>query len=184
MNPVIKTRRLVLKPNGVQNLLLAHQYSCDADYCRYMYRLPNTDIEQTKSFLTACQNEWQKDNPEYFEFAVYFQDIYVGAVSAYKDENLPNAELGWIFRKEYTGRGFATEAAEALMDFACKQWQLKSFCAHCDTANIPSQRVMEKLGLKNTGKQPRLYSDQRGEAEEFIFIKELESTTSTQASGY
>ncbi len=173
MNPVLTTRRLVLKPNGLHNLEYVHQYSADAEHCRYMYRLPNRSIEQTKEFLTACQNEWQKDEPDYFEFAVYFNGTFVGAVSAYKEENLPVAELGWIFRKEYTGRGFATEAAEVVIDFACKQWQLKTLCAHCDTANIASQKVMQKLGLLNKGKQPRVYSDQRGEAEEYIFEKEL-----------
>ena len=65
---------------------------------------------------------------------------HIGTVSLYLEEaaNTPGqaGELGWVFHKDYWGRGFAGEAAAALVEYAVRQWKICHFVAHCDAENI------------------------------------------------
>ncbi|MGA1074028.1 MAG: GNAT family N-acetyltransferase [Ilumatobacteraceae bacterium] len=62
-------------------------------------------------------------------------------------------EIGWRIRSRYWGRGFATEAAEACLEFAFRPRddgglgfeEVMSFTA---VTNAASRRVMEKLGMR------------------------------------
>jgi [ribosomal protein S5]-alanine N-acetyltransferase len=62
-----------------------------------------------------------------------------------------SAELGYWIGKAYWGQGFATEAAEALMDYGYTKGGVKRFtCCHF-TDNPGSARVAAKLGFRATG---------------------------------
>jgi ribosomal-protein-alanine N-acetyltransferase len=60
-------------------------------------------------------------------------------------------ELGYIFAAAYRGRGYATESARALLDWACVQPDVHGVIANCAPDNQQSIRVLEKLGLRCAG---------------------------------
>jgi ribosomal-protein-alanine N-acetyltransferase len=62
-------------------------------------------------------------------------------------------ELGYGVHADFRNRGYATEAARALVEWAFQQPGVKRVTAHCDQDNIPSQRVVEKAGLTRHGVQ-------------------------------
>jgi len=57
-------------------------------------------------------------------------------------------EVGYHVRASIQGNGYATEAAAACRDFARDMHALRRLIAIIDPANIPSQRVAAKIGLK------------------------------------
>ena len=57
-------------------------------------------------------------------------------------------EIGWRLRKEFWNRGYATEAAQACLDFAFQQAGLSEVYSFTSLLNIPSQKVMQKLGME------------------------------------
>ena len=57
------------------------------------------------------------------------------------------AALGYAVARARWSRGFATEAAEAVITTAFKHLGLKRIWAVADVRNIASQRVMEKAGM-------------------------------------
>lgn len=146
----IRTRRLVLRPLGVKYLHTVHEYASDYENTKYMVHLPNERFEDTLAFLQNIEQEWEKDDPEFYEFAVCMEDKHIGAVSVYLDENKRSGELGWIINKRYWGQGIALEAAEALINFASDKLNIHHFIAHCDSENIGSYKVMEKIGMIRT----------------------------------
>ncbi len=62
----------------------------------------------------------------------------------------PCVEIGWRLATEYWGKGYATEAAEACLDFAFKNLQLSDIYAFTAVPNFRSERVMQRLGMHNT----------------------------------
>jgi ribosomal-protein-alanine N-acetyltransferase len=62
-------------------------------------------------------------------------------------------ELGYGVHVDFRNRGYATEAARALVDWAYAQPGVRRVIAHCDPQNIPSHRVVEKAGLTRCGVQ-------------------------------
>ena len=57
-------------------------------------------------------------------------------------------EIGWRLRKEFWNRGYATEAAQACLDFAFQQAGLSEVYSFTSLLNQLSQKVMQKLGME------------------------------------
>jgi RimJ/RimL family protein N-acetyltransferase len=62
-------------------------------------------------------------------------------------EGEPEIELAYAFLVDYWGRGLATEIATALLRIAWTHLRLPSLMAWTGAANIPSQRVLQKVGF-------------------------------------
>lgn len=144
----INRNKIVLEPLGLKHLKTVHEYASDLENTKYMVHLPNETIEETRGFLEWKEVEWKKEVPGSYEFAVMLGDVHIGAVCAYLNENRTEAEIGWILNKNYWRKGYAFEAATLLVDFCKKELNIHKFAAVCDTENIGSYRVMEKLGMK------------------------------------
>ncbi len=62
------------------------------------------------------------------------------------------AELGYELAPEYWGRGYATEAARAMIDFGFKELGLHRVYAWCIADNAASAKILERLGLRLEGR--------------------------------
>jgi RimJ/RimL family protein N-acetyltransferase len=60
-------------------------------------------------------------------------------------------EIAWLFRVRAWGRGFASEAARAVLDAAWAQHGLRRVICLIDEHNHRSVRVAEKLGMRYVG---------------------------------
>ncbi|KRF20024.1 GCN5 family acetyltransferase [Nocardioides sp. Soil797] len=58
------------------------------------------------------------------------------------------AELGWTLDPAHSGRGYATEAVEALITACFEQLELRRITAECFAENTASWRLMERLGMR------------------------------------
>jgi ribosomal-protein-alanine N-acetyltransferase len=73
-------------------------------------------------------------------------------------------ELGYDLASRYWGQGLATEAAQAVRDYAFTALDLRELVSLIQTGNIASRRVSEKLGMQlrrtfsRNGRQYALYS--------------------------
>ena len=125
-------------------------------------------------YLTIPILKWQKvlNNKEDFikyeleharEFNVLTWSIFlkennkfIGRVSCYeKRANSKIKEVGWLIDPNYQNKGYATEAAKAMIDYIFTNFDITKINAKATTLNIPSWKVMEKLGftrLKETKK--------------------------------
>ena len=60
-------------------------------------------------------------------------------------------EIGYGIAPSYQGRGYASEAAQALVDFASRDARVRTVRAHTLAQNSASTRVLEKSGFKKCG---------------------------------
>lgn len=164
----LKTERLTLRPYGLADLEAVHEYAGDNDI-KYMLFLPNATEEDTKKFLRDVESQWEKDEPDYYEFAAILDGELIGAVGAYMEDNRTKCELGWTFNKKYRGYGYATEAARAVCNFVTKELKVTEIFAHCDTRNTPSANVMRKLGMSQVYEGPRYYERTGEHAREYKY---------------
>lgn len=83
------------------------------------------------------------------EWAVTLREtgIYIGECQLFDITDHYLGELGYYFRREYWGAGYAYEAAEAVCNYAGDVLKLGRLCANVDTANERSKRLLERLGF-------------------------------------
>lgn len=60
-------------------------------------------------------------------------------------------EVGYCVTPDRRRRGYATEAARAIVDWALSQPGIRVVVAGCDRDNVPSIRTLERLGFRRTG---------------------------------
>jgi ribosomal-protein-alanine N-acetyltransferase len=60
-------------------------------------------------------------------------------------------EIGFIFNPAFQNKGYASEAAQALISYAFMQLGAHRVVGNCSPQNIPSWRVLEKCGMKREG---------------------------------
>lgn len=82
-----------------------------------------------------------------------------------------NMELGWRFKQDTWGKGYATEAAKAVMLAVAQQTGVSTFCAIADKDNTGSTNVMKKLGMRYV--DTRLHKDPLGDSEVVYYHLEL-----------
>ena len=63
-----------------------------------------------------------------------------------------NTEIGYGIEEDHQGRGYATEAVSALVDWAFEQPGVTCVTAETEESNIASQNVLKKAGFIPTGK--------------------------------
>ncbi|MBQ4812244.1 GNAT family N-acetyltransferase [Pseudoalteromonas luteoviolacea] len=61
----------------------------------------------------------------------------------------PFMEIGWRLARKYWGKGYACEAAQAALQFAFEVLRLAEVYAFTALPNMPSQKLMTRLGMKD-----------------------------------
>jgi RimJ/RimL family protein N-acetyltransferase len=59
----------------------------------------------------------------------------------------PGAEVGWRLARPYWGRGYATEAGAAAVQFGFGPLEMDRILSFTAVVNLRSRRVMERLGM-------------------------------------
>ena len=107
--------------------------------------------------LLALYGGWLRDNPSvlgYGPWVVISRDdrVVVGSAGFIgKPDDQATIELGFGTHADYRNRGYASEAARALVNWGLEQPGVDRVIAKCDTDNLPSVRVLEKIGMRRSG---------------------------------
>lgn len=75
-----------------------------------------------------------------------------GGVGLNLDLQHDRAELGYWIGVPYWGKGIATEAAREVVRYGFENLGLHRIFANCYVGNTASQRVLERLGMRNEGR--------------------------------
>lgn len=166
----IEINRLYLRELTLDDIETTFAYASDFENTHYMLMVPFSTREETKAFICKCIEEYNCEQPEHLSFAVVLDNRHIGEVFAYISDK--EADIGWIIDKRYWGKGFATQAAKLLVEYLKNNLQIEEIVAYCDARNIPSQKVMEHIGMEYVGSNGiRTYNKNVSEYEELKYRK-------------
>ena len=104
----------------------------------------------TAEHMRAAETEW--NGWKGWDFVIFLGDEVAGSIGLNRyDELWRSANLGYWVRSDVVGRGIATEAATAVIDFAFGEVNLNRLELVANVDNIASQRVAEKVGFQFEG---------------------------------
>jgi RimJ/RimL family protein N-acetyltransferase len=104
-------------------------------------------LRETENYLLDCERMWALEHQKDWEFGITLKDSgeLIGACDFCIEEG--GVELGWILAKDHWKKGYAAEAARAMIDHVFRNSDFNRIFARCDSENYGSWRVMEKLGM-------------------------------------
>ena len=148
----IKTNRLMLRQWQKSDRKPFAQLNADPAVMKYY---PNTlNREQSDAMFDKLSNIIVRQGWGFWAVELLDEEQFIGFVGLHKpDYNLPVSpctEVGWRLAKEYWGNGYATEAANAALNFAFTQLDLSEVYSFTSIINQRSERLMQRLGLINT----------------------------------
>ena len=94
---------------------------------------------------------WLEGRAAIFAISLKSSGLVIGATGLELDAADERAELGYWMDPAFWNRGYTTEAASALVDFAFRQLGLNRVSAEHMVHNPASGRVLEKAGLRPEG---------------------------------
>ncbi len=174
------TPRLILREFCAADFDAVHAYESNPETRRYEQVVPATE-EETRRYLADAQ-AWAQELPRTrYRLAITLRPTPAGRSRGAEEDacgrislalNWPEIrewEIGWTVDPRLWGRGFATEAATAMLGFAFGELSAHRVVAFCTANNQASARVMEKLGMKRDGllRQTRWWNG--AWADEFVY---------------
>jgi ribosomal-protein-serine acetyltransferase len=164
----ITTDRLVIRPiqasdGEIINKAILESYDDLHRFMMWADHIPSLE-ESQKIAKEAAQNWIDKKNDEpYLQLVILEKNRgdFIGATSFYHyNWSIPSVETGYWIRKRYTGQGLMTEATNAITQYAFKQLKVHRIALTCDSDNIKSKNIAERLNytmegiLKNHRRKP------------------------------
>ena len=146
---MITTERLKIVPMSLDYLDELHKLLSDRELTRFMVFNPKETVDETKAQIQESISQFEKERPAFSDFALLAGDEFIGDLALYFFENDPAvAEFSWVISPKHSKRGYGFEAAKGLMEYYRENKGITRFIAQCDSENIPSIRLIEKLGMK------------------------------------
>ena len=168
----VMTERLRLRPFTRGDVEAVYAYRRREDVARYLFDVALSREECAMAVQQRIGQVALEANDDKIILAVDEQASgqLIGEVSLiWRSVEARQCEIGWIFNPERHGKGFATEAARALLDLAFGPGDMHRVMARCDARNLASSRLMERLGMRREA-HFREHSIVKGEwDEEFIY---------------
>ena len=78
-------------------------------------------------------------------------DKFIGSGGLVQVKDAPDVEIAYHFLPSAWGKGYATEAATAILDFGFEKVRLKEIIGLAFPENVASWRVLEKVGMRYVG---------------------------------
>jgi [ribosomal protein S5]-alanine N-acetyltransferase len=111
------------------------------------------EIPGNQAFLRAVSEGILPEG--YFRLGIILKENghFIGWCCSGPKEELPkpNTEIFYAISKEYTGRGYITTAAKALIHYLFQETKIETLNALAEIENIASNKVIQKCGFDYVG---------------------------------
>ena len=152
----IETERLILRDFVKDDWERVLEYQIDPLYLRYYEWTESDRTPESVQEFVGWFLDHQKRNPRIkFQLAVTLKsdNLLIGNCGIRMDKvDAVEANIGYEFDPKHWNRGYATEAAHAIVDFGFSKFDLHRVWSWCIADNVGSAHVLEKLGMRLEGR--------------------------------
>ena len=138
------------------------------------------DLIEARNIFLEQLNDWERqqlfyekkivdinngENSQMFTWSIFLKDgTIIGQMTVQPSELYPNnpeiRDVGWFIDSNYHKKGYATEAAKAILDFMFSEVEIEKILTSAAIINPGSWRIMEKLGFTYSGNKSSTYLDE------------------------
>jgi len=151
-----------------------HSFLQNPDLYTYLPKDPPTLLAVEKQYR-FWEDRSSPDGSEYWlNWVVFYKKICIGTLQAGVQRSTKVASIAYMISTAYQGQGFATEAVAAMIEHIRCDYRVKLIKAWIDTRNLPSIRLVERLGLERVERIEKADHFKGQDSDEFVYQKELE----------
>ena len=145
----LETDRLILRKYELgDEIQVFENWASDPVTSQYVGWETHKNINQTLEYVKECIEEANNNG---FHWVVETKDTHelIGDISAFEiRKRHSNCEIGYSYGSKFWGKGYATEALRAVIEYFLNECEFHLVEAKHQSLNSASGRVMEKVGMK------------------------------------
>jgi RimJ/RimL family protein N-acetyltransferase len=149
---ILETDRLILRRLSTEDAEFILRLLNEPSWLRFIGNKGVRTVEDARAYILKGPVEMYSR----LGFGLYLVELKeegssIGICGLIKRDSLEDVDLGFAFLPKYWGRGYAYEAASAVMTYGGNVIGLKRIVAITSVDNDSSARLLEKLGLRFEG---------------------------------
>ncbi|MBH0229099.1 GNAT family N-acetyltransferase [Halobacillus sp. KCTC 3957] len=150
--PVIETERLKLREVTKEDASDLLRYLSDEEIVKHMGLPPFQSVDDAYDEINWYSSIYQEGTGIRWGITLKENDQVIGSCGFLNRQPKHfRAEVGFELSRKHWGQGIASEALEAVVQYGFSQLQLERIEALIVPENLPSQRMVEKMGLQKEG---------------------------------
>ncbi len=146
MKIICETERLVLRESVIADAPDLYEMNSDPEVMKYTGDIPFQSVAETEN-LIRYYKDYEKYGYGRWTTILKESDEVIGYCGLKYLEDIKETDLGYRWKKKHWGKGYATEAGKACLQFGFEQLGLEQIIAQVLADNKASVRVLEKLGM-------------------------------------
>jgi RimJ/RimL family protein N-acetyltransferase len=167
----LRTKRLVLRSPSESDSLRLNRLARESfpELNRWLpwCKTPPTP-EASRQFARESASRFVLGTAYTFRIVLARERKLIGCVGLHsQDPAVPSFEIGYWLATEHTGKGYMTEAVEALVAWAHFRFKARRIVIRADHRNRASWSIPERLGFRREGLLRNAYRDNAGQLASF-----------------
>lgn len=150
MSVKLETERLILRSLRVDDIDSVMTFWGNEEVMKYCGGT-SADKERIKKSINFYKNLEEKGRLSVLAVVLKESDTVIGACGYNPLEDDDEVELIYHYAKYYWGKGYATEAGKACVEFAKQDSRIKKVIASIHPEHLSSRKVLEKIGFNYIG---------------------------------
>lgn len=149
----LTSERLYFCPIDTIDSEAIHAYASDTEVSRYIGWALKQTLQETKDYVEEMIRREKLGTHLYATVKLKDTHRVIGTVMLFNfDHEAKNAEVGYVFHRQYWGRGYCSEALKMIDYFAFNTLKLHRVHARVVSGNGASARVLEKNNYLREGR--------------------------------
>jgi RimJ/RimL family protein N-acetyltransferase len=144
--PTLTTERLTLRGWRPDDLEAYAEITADPEVMRFM----DGPLDRAGAWreIALFVGHWELRGYGLWVVERREDGALLGRIGLWEPEGWPGLEVGWLLGRAAWGRGYATEAARASVEYAWSELGAEQLISIIDPENAASIRVAERLGMR------------------------------------
>ncbi len=149
---IFETEKLILKPTSEEDAEFIFELLNTPKWIKYIGDRNIKTVENARDYIkTKMLPQLKRLGYSNYTLIRKADNCKIGTCGLYDRDGLEGIDIGFAFLPEYERKGYAFESANKLKNVAFNEFGLTEINAITVKDNIPSQKVLEKLGMKLNG---------------------------------
>lgn len=146
----LETERLILRPLEMSDSEDMFKMDSNPNVHKYLWQKPVEHIDEIKKVIKMVQAQYKRNNIGRFATILKDTGEFIGWTGIkFVDDHTENGntnfyDYGYRLNEKFWGKGYATEATKAWLDYAFKEMKVETMHAYTHSQNDASNHILRK----------------------------------------
>lgn len=153
MKLILETDRLLLRPLELSDADAMFAMDNNPEVHKYLWQNPTQTVDETMKIIEYVRGQYERNNIGRFATILKESGEFIGWTGIkYIDDHVENGntnfyDYGYRLNEKFWGKGYATEASIAWLDYGFTQMNIEIMNAYTHSQNGASNHILQKVGM-------------------------------------